>query len=467
MKQIVQPGSFPCVIAVEGGGGEVRELAAEIELRGDGSRQYGTLYGDVPIKSENGVSRFPQNYWYRTLKGRLRTNHDLWLFDVSITTWFDDQAFLSAGTALVGFPSREGDIPFVGARFQVTHLDRTMEFTPIAETTFPASTDGPLEWWVRERDSRYHEWIGPAGESLTVGFDTSARIGDPYEMNIRYAPAGEIHLSAATTLDDLVSKWFEPIRGILAVATGKPVRFTHVELLAAGNGGDRGRLQLFSSWVSQDPYLSAPRGSKDIKSAVLVGPNSENLLTLVLYWRQRADQRSPIFETYTSLAGVAGEHPRHRFLLLVQALEGHYGYVHAEKFANDREKYETARLSHIEKLRDSGIPAETVKFIKKNLRGRVDPQLSAALKWALARVPDEMEDRLSKSAIIKKKIAEDETVINWRDAIRVIRNDLAHGTKGYDPNSLQEVVQVLELVVRAHVLLDLGVSDVGFVVGEH
>ncbi len=48
---------------------------------------------------------------------------------------------------------------------------------------------------------------------------------------------------------------------------------------------------------------------------------------------------------------------------------------------------------------------------------------------------------------------------NAADALRIIRNDLAHGTKGYDAYQLLQVVEVLERVVRAHALELLGCPD--------
>jgi hypothetical protein len=47
-----------------------------------------------------------------------------------------------------------------------------------------------------------------------------------------------------------------------------------------------------------------------------------------------------------------------------------------------------------------------------------------------------------------------------RSARRVARNNLAHGTRGYDSAMLDETVTLLELVVRAHALRLLGCPDV-------
>jgi len=36
--------------------------------------------------------------------------------------------------------------------------------------------------------------------------------------------------------------------------------------------------------------------------------------------------------------------------------------------------------------------------------------------------------------------------------MRIIRNNLAHGNRGYEPRQLYDVVKILERVVRAHAL---------------
>ena len=49
---------------------------------------------------------------------------------------------------------------------------------------------------------------------------------------------------------------------------------------------------------------------------------------------------------------------------------------------------------------------------------------------------------------------------NAPDALRIIRNDLAHGTKGYDVYELHHIVEVLERMVRAHALGLLGCPEI-------
>lgn len=459
IKMVIDPGEYACTLRIPELDGPTRELAAEIELVGGNKPPQGNLFGDVPLKVENGASAFPQRYSYPVLRGRLRNNQELVLLDVEVTTWFPEQASFSARGALVGFPPPSAGDQFTKVRFQTLHLDRIIDFAPIAETKLPQPTAGEaLEWWARERSSRYHEWAETSGITLSVGFDARARTADPYELYVRYAPIGELHLPSPVTFATIVSSWLEPLTGLLTVIAGEAAPLTYVELTARVGDEEGRRLQLFGSGITQAPFASNPWNGKDVRPAIHLGPDSQDLLELIQSWVVHVKSRSPLFETYTSLAGVSGDHPRHRFLLLMQAIEGHYGHVHMDAISEHRDRFAEARKEHLTAVKEASLPAATTKFIKKHVRSRLDPQLREALTWAMAPVPEVATSKIASSAIVTETQSREECDGSWVDALRLLRNDLAHGTRGHDPYALHEVVKSLELVVRAHVLIALGVS---------
>lgn len=239
--------------------------------------------------------------------------------------------------------------------------------------------------------------------------------------------------------------------------SGEATPLTYLELTARGGDEEGRRLQLFGSGITQAPYSSKPWNGKDVTPAVHVGPESENLLALIESWQRHVEERSPLFETYTGLAGVSGDHPRHRFLLLLQAIEGHYGHVHLDKIAEDRLRFAESRTAHLTAITQADLQSETTKFVKKHLRARLDPQLREAVTWAIGIVPAVAESRLASSSLVADMQGREGFDGSWPDALRILRNDLSHGTRGHDPRALRDLVTTLELVVRAHVLLALGV----------
>lgn len=70
-----------------------------------------------------------------------------------------------------------------------------------------------------------------------------------------------------------------------------------------------------------------------------------------------------------------------------------------------------------------------------------------------------MKARLEGTPLITATAAPPVSAKNAADALRMIRNDLAHGTRGYDAYELQQVVEVLERMVRAHALELLGCPE--------
>lgn len=462
LKLLLEPGDYACTINLPDDDGSTREVAGEIELVGGNRPPRGNLFGYLPHEVLTGVATFPQRSSYPVLRGRLRNNQELVLLDVSVTTLFPEQSSFSARAALVGFPQSDFADSFHKIRLQTIHLDRVIDYAPLAETKLPKPKPGEaLEWWARERTSRYHEWVGESGAKLSVGFDARARTADPYELYVRYAPVGEIHLPSGLPFASIVSNWLEPLTGLMTVIAGEAASLTYVELTPSSGHEQERRLQLFGSGITQMSYASKPWNGRDVKPAVRIGPESEDLLVLVESWRTHAANRSPLFETYTSLAGVSGDHPRHRFLLLLQAIEGHYGHVHVDKIAEDRVRFAEARTRHLALIDETSLPSDTKRFVKKHLRSRLDPQLRDALTWAIGLVPEIAESNLASASLVAEMQGRDGFDGTWPDALRLLRNDLSHGTRGCDPFALRELVTILELVVRAHVLLALGVNPGG------
>lgn len=73
-------------------------------------------------------------------------------------------------------------------------------------------------------------------------------------------------------------------------------------------------------------------------------------------------------------------------------------------------------------------------------------------------LPVDAMDRIAAASLIADAMSVS-SVTTAANALRVVRNHLAHGIRGYDVFQLDEVLQILELTVRANSLRILGCPD--------
>jgi hypothetical protein len=98
------------------------------------------------------------------------------------------------------------------------------------------------------------------------------------------------------------------------------------------------------------------------------------------------------------------------------------------------------------------------KFVKKFLSTKpYSGGLEDALRYCLTSLPVDISDDVEKSSVVQSMLKQGAT--SMTDALRRVRNDLAHGSRGYDVEHLHEVSALLERVARAHLLRILGCPD--------
>lgn len=118
-----------------------------------------------------------------------------------------------------------------------------------------------------------------------------------------------------------------------------------------------------------------------------------------------------------------------------------------------------ARDKLVDQVKDS-LDEKQLKLLERNLSKRPPGGLEPAINWFAKKLPGNVKERLDATDLIATTKAAPINAKNPPDALRIIRNDLAHGTKGYDAYELYGVVKVLEHMVRAHALELLGCPSV-------
>ncbi|MEV6088877.1 HEPN domain-containing protein [Streptomyces cellulosae] len=249
-------------------------------------------------------------------------------------------------------------------------------------------------------------------------------------------------------------EFVEPLRRISSIATGKPQDLTYVAVRLTDTAG---KYQVYGTGITQAPFASSAKDVRNHRSAIRAKADELSLLDLVLEWRKYSAEHHPLVETYGSMLHAHDQHPRSRFLLLIQALEGLHGH-------ETRDEYSRRRLSHLS-MRDQVIDSlnsvadrDVMRFVKKFLSKNPPTSLDAVLKSMTGTLPIDIMDRIAATSLVTE-IMSNPSVRTPANALRIVRNNLAHGTLGYDAFELDEVVRILELAVRAHSLRILGCPD--------
>ncbi|MBO0895337.1 HEPN domain-containing protein [Arthrobacter sunyaminii] len=480
LKLTVEPDEYLCTWFIPGPDGAVAEYSGSIDLKPD-RQPTGSVHGTVPIARsmrENGLYSidFPQNVELPHLRARLVSGYDVDLVDVSIIYWFEGRGRIHAGSATVGVPSdpqdraltpTETQVPtYSRVSVQVGALDAVAGAAPFSRWEFPQRGAGMrhLEgnWTVSGNPDSTQTWTD---NDFTVCFEYvgSASIGNPYMFRFVVSPVVRIQSGKGLTVREWVDRWVVPLRRILSIATGSAQPLTY--MAAEDNGSEssssrpRQYRQVYGSGITQGPYISDQVSVRESSSSVRISIDHLSLLEMLKHWQALEDDHHPLIETYGAMLSANDEHPRSRFLLLVQALEGLYGHETRDDYEVRKGRHKADRDRLLETVKTASVLSpEDFKFLKKNLARQPMRGLNQALAHLLGELPVDLTPELKDCELLAEYLAE----AGGSDAQRVasalsrVRNDLAHGNKGFDAHDLLEVVKVLELIVRAHALRLLG-----------
>jgi hypothetical protein len=98
--------------------------------------------------------------------------------------------------------------------------------------------------------------------------------------------------------------------------------------------------QVYGSALHQKPYSSKYNEILKVQPAFTLKADNLSLLNMVQEWQSQAAQHNPLLETYGSTVVIPQQHPRSRYLLLIQALEGLYGYENASELELQAQKHQ-------------------------------------------------------------------------------------------------------------------------------
>jgi hypothetical protein len=259
-------------------------------------------------------------------------------------------------------------------------------------------------------------------------------------------------LTEAKPLRSVLSEYVEPLRKILSIATGKSQDLTYLDVELEDREGKR---QVVGTGITQAPFASSTKDIRTHNSAVRALPDELSLLDPVTQWSRYAAEHHPLVETYGAMLHTRDQHPRSRYLLLIQALEGLYGYEN--KAANEEQQAKhTASYEKSLAQAKKDLDAETFKFVKKHVSKKPSASLDTALDAMVAGLPVNIMQRLSTTELVKEVQTASTTPLTTAGALRVVRNH----PSGFDeimPKTLATAT-VDRLMHHAHIVVTQGDS---------
>lgn len=420
----------------------------------------GTAHGEFPHiarQMRQGGAGFPQHVDAPSIVGHLANGARVLLLDARVTYWLDTIAMINAAAAIISIAdfSADGLCEFRKLELQVGGLDAIAGVAPIKQTSFPKN--GAKGNWSAEVVDATQTWVQD-GITLSLDFDGSFRPFDMHSFSLGFSPLVRVDLGEAVPFQQLINDWVLPIRRIVSIATGRPEPLTYVavKILAGENREPRG--QMFGTGITQVPYEAAQDEVRKVDAPLQLARDGVSLLDVVMRWQAMVASHHPLVETYGAMLHAKDQHPRSRFLLLLQAIEGAHGHETRASFNKRQEKHDAALNAVIEALGGT-LDAGQLRFLERNLAKRPPAGLDSAINCLAKKLPGDIKGSLEATALIRATMGVPLKAKSPSDALRTLRNDLAHGNRGYDAFDLHEVVKVLERAVRAHALQLLGCPD--------
>lgn len=452
------------------------EVSGEAELLG--LRQpRGLVFGTAPTNwttdeaTGQRQAGWPQHFDYPVVYGEMNGGLDILLLDAHLTVFGEKSrtgivnftganAYFDTWAALVGSgaPSQAEPLLIDSGVIQVPHLEAFAGKSPIIEKRFSFDDlyeqEKPEYAATIDKESR-QTWQDESAK-VSLYYQLSMDVGGWYSFGIAASPVVSVTLTTPVPLPEFLTQWAWPLRELVAAATGRREDINYLTCSPVIDGDTRPhelrQFQLFNASVSQKPYTSENTlRNKDI-SAIRIS-EGESLLALLRRWQALKASENPILNTYDMNAVGPSQHPRARFLLLLQALEGLHGYEHRDEIDERQTKHTVLREPILSRCKSAlaELP-DDFKFLKKFLRKQPLETSDAAIRRMLEMLPVNLEPELEKSALVRSVRSDNETVNTTLDAIRIARNGLSHGTKAYDRRELAEVANILERAVRGHLL---------------
>ncbi|WAL42325.1 hypothetical protein OFA60_09720 [Actinomyces naeslundii] len=445
----------------DSGENQLVDVLGTIDLTGH-HHPTASFQGILPYASDIGGARFPQDQDIDSLTGTLSSGFYISLQNCHIKYLFPSYGRAQGELAVLSAKPFERDKhrKYQSIELQIDSLDTILDVPPTS-VEFIKHTEGhDEEYKISIPTQNYLEWKNQ-GTQMRLGYAGRLR-PDRFNFRTSFAPYLRIDLDEPINLVDWWLQWIIPLCDLLEVINGKPLDIMYMLAFEDkdATGPKRRADQVFRYDILQDCIKIDERKFNHTRPVINLQEDRVDLLKLTIKRRELEASRHPLIETYRSNAVSDDQHPRSRYLLLIQALEGLYGYEHKEEYQRRCEQYAEKRELFLERTKPA-ISQEDVKFLKKTLPHRPASGLVGALSAIFKTLPKVIQDQIDCSRIvIQTRNILDDKRMSSAAALTKVRNSLSHGSSAYDPNDLEEICSLLDKIVRAETFRVLELPDV-------
>lgn len=448
-------GEFLCTWAVKGPDGESIDVPGLLTLEA-GKYPQGALHGDLPVISTNGMTAFPQRNEFECLTGRLSNGGSVSLMNGSIDYYFVSQGRATGAFAVLsrsGFSTEEVR-QYTSVTLQMDGLDAIFGQAPIIETSFPRTNEDDPIWTAKLNRKAGAKWEIDSMQ-MSMSYSSSIRTADPYEFRIVSSAVLTLTSREPLTIEEWWTGWILHLRRLLSLIIRESSYIHSVLATPVGHQLRATKDQVFGLGITQEMRNSSTDRVRSVDPLVNISDDNANLLELLVNWKSQTDNHHPLLETYGTMLTVSEEeHPRSRVLLYLQALEGLYGFETSEARVAREASYKGQRAEVIQRVKESSLDVDDIKFIKDNLQRRPNSGLQDALKKIFDSLVVDLRAEIDGTSVvesIRSSYPEFEKVRVEQILVK-LRNDLSHGSANYEPHELGVLATVLERIVRSEAL---------------
>lgn len=421
-----------------------------------------SFQGILPYASDSGRANFPQSNNFNCLTGTLSSGIHVALLNGQTSYWLHNGGGAKGAFAVLSTKPFEHDNyrKYQSVELQIDGLETIVDVAPTT-IEFTKRTDEHDESYKISIPTRNSlDWNNQEAQ-IRLGYAGRLR-PDRFNFRTSFAPYLRIDIEEPISLADWWLQWIIPLCDLLEVINGKPLDIMY--LLAFedkdATGPKRRADQVFRYDILQDCIKIDDNKFNHIKPVINLQEDGVNLLELINKHRELKTSKHPLIETYNVNALSDDQHPRSRYLLLIQALEGLYGYEHEEEYQQRCEKYTEKRNTLLEKVKPA-VSKEDFRFLKKNFPRKPISGLRDALNSTFQGLPKSVQDQIDGSEIVAQFLNKPGSKrMSAADALANVRNKLSHGSSLSDPNDLEEICSLLDKIVRAEIFRVLELPDV-------